>query len=119
MQAPILTLGTRRWTPGAPVSSAVNRETFRLGMGCSGCFVVASPGRVGRLRDARSKQEGPMRFRILIDIRNLSYTVAALTGGLGAFCGAITNVLVYPNLARRRDGTSGTGRDRAVPGDRL
>ena len=40
-----------------------------------------------------------MRFRIVIDIRNLSYTVAALTGGLGAFCGAITNVLVYPNLA--------------------
>jgi len=26
-------------------------------------------------------------------------TVAALIGGLGAFCGAITNVLVYPNLA--------------------
>ena len=26
-------------------------------------------------------------------------TVAALVGGLGAFCGAITNVLVYPNLA--------------------
>jgi hypothetical protein len=26
-------------------------------------------------------------------------TVAALTGGLGAFCGAITNVLVFPNLA--------------------
>jgi hypothetical protein len=26
-------------------------------------------------------------------------TVAALIGGLGAFCGAIVNVLVYPNLA--------------------
>jgi hypothetical protein len=26
-------------------------------------------------------------------------TVAALIGGLGAFCRAITNVLVYPNLA--------------------
>jgi Domain of unknown function (DUF4386) len=26
-------------------------------------------------------------------------TVAALIGGVGAFCGAITNVLVYPNLA--------------------
>ncbi len=26
-------------------------------------------------------------------------TVAALIGGLGAFCGAITNVLVYPNVA--------------------
>src|SRR4249920_2064929 len=26
-------------------------------------------------------------------------TVAALIGGIGAFCGAITNVLVYPNLA--------------------
>ncbi len=26
-------------------------------------------------------------------------TVAALIGGLGSFCGAITNVLVYPNLA--------------------
>jgi pimeloyl-ACP methyl ester carboxylesterase len=26
-------------------------------------------------------------------------TVAGLIGGLGAFCGAITNVLVYPNLA--------------------
>ena len=26
-------------------------------------------------------------------------TVAALIGGLGAFCGAITNVLVHPNLA--------------------
>jgi pimeloyl-ACP methyl ester carboxylesterase len=26
-------------------------------------------------------------------------TVAALIGGLGAFCGAITSVLVYPNLA--------------------
>ena len=26
-------------------------------------------------------------------------TVAALIGGLGVFCGAITNVLVYPNLA--------------------
>jgi len=26
-------------------------------------------------------------------------TVAALIGGLGAFCGAITNVLVYPDLA--------------------
>ena len=26
-------------------------------------------------------------------------TVAALVGGLGAFCGAITNVLVYPGLA--------------------
>jgi len=26
-------------------------------------------------------------------------TVAALIGGLGAFCGAITNVLAYPNLA--------------------
>jgi hypothetical protein len=26
-------------------------------------------------------------------------TVAALIGGLGASCGAITNVLVYPNLA--------------------
>jgi len=26
-------------------------------------------------------------------------TVAALIGGLGAFCGAITNVLVFPNLA--------------------
>ena len=26
-------------------------------------------------------------------------TVAALIGGLGAFCGAMTNVLVYPNLA--------------------
>jgi hypothetical protein len=25
--------------------------------------------------------------------------IAALVGGLGAFCGAITNVLVYPNLA--------------------
>ena len=36
-------------------------------------------------------------------------TVAALIGGLGAFCGAITNVLVYPNLRRRRgDGTPDT-----------
>jgi Domain of unknown function (DUF4386) len=26
-------------------------------------------------------------------------TVAALIGGIGAFCGAITNVLVFPNLA--------------------
>jgi Domain of unknown function (DUF4386) len=26
-------------------------------------------------------------------------TTAALIGGLGAFCGAITNVMVYPNLA--------------------
>ena len=26
-------------------------------------------------------------------------TVAALIGGVGAFCGAITNVLVYPNVA--------------------
>jgi hypothetical protein len=26
-------------------------------------------------------------------------TVAALTGGLGAFCGALVNVLVFPNLA--------------------
>ena len=26
-------------------------------------------------------------------------TVAALIGGIGAFCGAITNVMVYPNLA--------------------
>ncbi|MFZ0080811.1 MAG: hypothetical protein WAL13_17040, partial [Trebonia sp.] len=26
-------------------------------------------------------------------------TVAALIGGIGAFCGAIVNVLVYPNLA--------------------
>jgi len=26
-------------------------------------------------------------------------TIAALIGGLGAFCGAITNVLAYPNLA--------------------
>ena len=35
-------------------------------------------------------------------------TVAALIGGLGAFCGAISNVLVYPNLARRGDGTPDT-----------
>ena len=35
-------------------------------------------------------------------------TVAALIGGLGAFCGAITNVLVYPNLRRRGDGTPDT-----------
>ena len=26
-------------------------------------------------------------------------TVAALLGGLGAFCGAIFNVVVYPSLA--------------------
>ena len=26
-------------------------------------------------------------------------TVAALIGGIGAFCGALVNVLVYPSLA--------------------
>jgi len=52
-------------------------------------------------------------------------TVAALIGGLGAFCGAITNVLVYPNLAAaaaatahltpgRRPADFGEYRDRVV-----
>ena len=51
-------------------------------------------------------------------------TVAALIGGLGAFCGAITNVLVYPNLAAaaatahltpgRRPADSGEYRDQVV-----
>ena len=89
MQAPILTLGTRRWrAPAATVSSAVNGGTFRLGTGCSGCCVVASPGQAGRSRNAPSKQERPTRFRILIDIQNLSYTKVSghfrlLTGSEG------------------------------------
>jgi pimeloyl-ACP methyl ester carboxylesterase len=51
-------------------------------------------------------------------------TVAVLIGGLGAFCGAITNVLVYPNLAAavatahltpgRRPADFGEYRDRVV-----
>src|ERR1017187_9038665 len=49
--------------------------------------------------------------------------VAALIGGLGAFCGAITNVLVYPNLAAvatahltpgRRPADFGESRDQVV-----
>jgi len=52
---------------------------------------VASPGQVGRSRNARSKQEGPMRFRILIDLQNLSYTRVSghfrlLTGSGGMAC---------------------------------
>ena len=55
-------------------------------------------------------------------------TVAALIGGLGAFCGAITNVLVYPNLAAaaaaatahltpgRRPADFGEYRDQVVAG---
>ena len=56
-------------------------------------------------------------------------TVAALIGGLGAFCGAITNVLVYPNLAAaaaatahltpgRRPADFGEDRDQVVASPR-
>jgi hypothetical protein len=39
-------------------------------------------------------------------------TVAALLGGLGAFCGAIVNVVVYPSLAAAA--TAGVSRDAAA-----
>ena len=46
-------------------------------------------------------------------------TVAALIGGIGAFCGAIVERLRLSQPRRRRHGTHDTGRGRAVPGDNL
>jgi hypothetical protein len=55
--------------------------TFRFSFGCPGWCAVPSPRQAGRSRDTRSRQEDPIRVRILIDIQNLSYT--AVSGVLG------------------------------------
>ena len=59
-----------------------------LRRGLAGASRARGPGRLLR-GDRRAGQEP--RFGLA--------TVAALIGGLGAFCGASTSVLVYPNLA--------------------
>ena len=46
-------------------------------------------------------------------------TVAALFGGVGAFCGALVNVLVGVNLAAAATAHMSQGRGRALPGDVL
>jgi hypothetical protein len=46
-------------------------------------------------------------------------TVAALTGGIGAFCGALVNVLVGYNLAAAATAHMSPGRVGAVPGHHL
>ena len=91
MQAPVWVLGPASGGRGARVSSAVHRGTFRFSFGCLGWCAVPAPGQAGRSRDTWSRQEDPIRFRILIDIQNLSYTAGRsrsrlLTGSGGRLC---------------------------------
>ena len=93
MQAPVWVLGPAEGGRGAPVSSAVHRGTFRFSFGCLGWCAVPAPGQVGRSRDTWSRQEDPIRFRILIDIQNLSYMAdrsrsRLLKGSGGRLCAA-------------------------------